>query len=185
LEKFAMKQESYDLPSVGNDSFGNIQGSSIYNFLNRAYGFLHDDAALQWSCPLRNWLKLRTGEATYLRPGLSWYRNPEFGKLVEDPRKRGRKGAPLKESLGWREINPYHYPENAFHPKETLRNYQRGKPIKKMSRKDYSSLQPNNFVDGKPNTNIKVEGRANVKNRRKRIAKSGRYNNRRSRAGGF
>jgi hypothetical protein len=137
LEKFAMKQDSYDSLSFGNDSLGNGQGLSIYNFLNRAFGFVHDDAALQWSCPLRNWLKLRTGEETYLRPGLHWYRNPEFGKSVEDPRKRGRKGVPLKRPLGWREISPYP-PGKVFHPEETLRN-QRGKPSK-TNRKDYSSL---------------------------------------------
>lgn len=30
-----------------------------------------------------------TKEEYYLRPGTNWYRNPEFGKLISDPDKRG------------------------------------------------------------------------------------------------
>ena len=42
-----------------------------------------------------------------MRPGESWYRNPEFGKAVEDPGKRGRYGHGYGKKLGPREMNPY------------------------------------------------------------------------------
>ena len=118
LEKFAMKQSSYDDLAIGGDSLGNGQGKSIYNYLNRVYGFVYDDSALQWSCPLRYWLTIHTGEEYYLRPGINWYRNPEFGKDIVDPRKRGRWGMPLKRPLGWRELSPYP-PGKIFHPSNT------------------------------------------------------------------
>jgi hypothetical protein len=47
------------------------------------------------------------GEADYVRPGDHWYRNPEFGKVVSDPRKRGRNGAGYGKYLGPLEMNPY------------------------------------------------------------------------------
>ena len=52
-------------------------------------------------------LKARTGEASYVRPGNNWYRNPEYGRTVEDARKRGRNGAAYGKKLGAREMNTY------------------------------------------------------------------------------
>ena len=49
----------------------------------------------------------RTGIANYVRPGDIWYRNPEYGKLVDDPHKRGRYGGGYGKQLGPREMNPY------------------------------------------------------------------------------
>jgi hypothetical protein len=47
------------------------------------------------------------GEQDYVRPGDSWYRNPEFGRTVADPRKRGRHGAGYGKYLAPMEMNPY------------------------------------------------------------------------------
>jgi hypothetical protein len=52
-------------------------------------------------------MKCCAGEADYVRPGDHWYRNPEFGKVVSDPRKRGRNGAGYGKYLGQLEMNPY------------------------------------------------------------------------------
>ncbi len=40
-------------------------------------------------------------------PGDMWYRNPEFGKVVNDPSKRGRNGAGYGKYLSSGEMNPY------------------------------------------------------------------------------
>ena len=45
----------------------------------------------------------------FLRHGNFWYRNPEFGKEVSDPDKRGRYGRQNKEGFSFKEFNPYHY----------------------------------------------------------------------------
>lgn len=42
-----------------------------------------------------------------MRPGDHWYRNPEFGRVVTDPRKRGRHGSGFGRYLGPLEMNPY------------------------------------------------------------------------------
>ena len=103
LEKFGLKQKSWDSISSGNDSLGNTQGLSISHFLARQYGSSFDDSALAWSCLLRRQLANRTGIAHYLRPGDLWARNPEFGKLVLDQEKRGRRGNGLGKVIPPRE----------------------------------------------------------------------------------
>lgn len=50
-----------------------------------------------------------TGQQVYLRPGDIWYRNPEFGKHVSDPDKRGRYGRPNPPGFKYGVKNPYHY----------------------------------------------------------------------------
>ena len=54
-------------------------------------------------------MKNITGETFFLRHGDFWYRNPEFGREVSDPDKRGRYGRQNKEGFKYNEFNPYHY----------------------------------------------------------------------------
>jgi len=102
LEKYVLKQKTWETASAEDST-----GYSIYNFLDRVSGFEFDDSALAWGCQLRSLLFNRTGIEHYLRPGDMWYRNPEYGKLVNDPQKRGRFGHGHGKKLGPREMNPY------------------------------------------------------------------------------
>jgi hypothetical protein len=102
LEKYGLKQSTWETAS-GEAA----KGYDLANFFARSTGWTHDSTALRYTCQLRSLLQNRTGDAYYLRPGDLWYRNPEFGRIVSDPRKRGRNGA--KKGYFWREGNPYHY----------------------------------------------------------------------------
>ena len=95
-----MKQTTWDTAGAGRDY-------DIYNFIDRVLGAKFDDSAVVWGCQLRELLRNRTGEADYLRPGDDWYRNPEFGRTVANPRKRGRNGAAFGKYLAPHEMNPY------------------------------------------------------------------------------
>lgn len=102
LEKYILKQKTWTTAS-GHDS----TGYSIYNFMDRVSGWDFDDSLIKWGCQLRSLLAKRTGVRDYVRPGDMWYRNPEYGRAVEDPRKRGRYGNGYGKQLGPREMNPY------------------------------------------------------------------------------
>lgn len=100
LEKYIMKMNTWDTAGAG-------QTYDIYNFLDRVLGYEFDDSAISWTCQMRELLRNRTGEQDYLRPGDMWYRNPEFGKVVSDPHKRGRYGSGFGKYVHSSEFNPY------------------------------------------------------------------------------
>eukprot|EP01041_Mallomonas_annulata_P000112 gene112-165_t len=100
LEKYALKSKSWD-------TSGRKRGYNFHNFLERTFGFELDNSSLSCTCQLRALLRNRTGEEHYVRPGNFWYRNPEYGRLVEDPEKRGRGGAGYKKRVSPEEMNPY------------------------------------------------------------------------------
>jgi hypothetical protein len=102
LEKFMLKTKTWETASSENSL-----GYSFYNYLDRTSGWEYDDSAVIWGCHVRAILKERTGVDNYVRPGDMWYRNPEYGKVVNDPMKRGRNGAAYGKKLGPREMNPY------------------------------------------------------------------------------
>lgn len=102
LEKYMLKQRTWDTAS-GHDS----AGYDMYNFLDRTTGFDFDNSGIVWGCQLRALLWNRTGEQHYVRPGDFWVKNPEFGKTVIDPRKRGRFGNGFGKVLGKSDFNPY------------------------------------------------------------------------------
>lgn len=100
LEKFSLKAATWDTAAPG-------KGYDVYHFLHRNLGYHFDNSAVVWGCQVREVLRRRTGEEHYLRPGDSWYRNPEFGKVVDDPEKRGRYGRGYGAKVGWSDMNPY------------------------------------------------------------------------------
>ena len=102
LEKYALKQRTWETASAESH-----HGYSVSNYLERAFGFEFDNRAVVHGCALRALLAQRTGEESYLRPGDFWYRNPEFGKVVGDPSKRGRNGGGFGKVLMANEWNPY------------------------------------------------------------------------------
>ena len=102
LEKYVLKAKTWETAS-GHDS----TGYNIYNYFDRATGFEFDDSAIKWSCQLRSLLYNRTGAAHYVRPGDFWYRNPEYGKIVSDPKKRARYGRGEGAKVSPGEMNPY------------------------------------------------------------------------------
>lgn len=102
LEKFMSKQKNWDTASGENS-----RGYDFYNFLDRTVGHTFDDSALSWTCQLRELLRNRTGIEHFVRAGDFWYRNPEFGRVVTDPNKRGRNGAGYGKYLAHWEMNPY------------------------------------------------------------------------------
>ena len=113
LEKFALKQKTWKT-STGEVMAGqtSAQAASSYDipkFLARSVGFHYDDTALRYSCQLREVLRNMTGEKEYLRPGSFWYRNPEFGKTISDPDKRGRYGRANPPGFKYWEPSPYNY----------------------------------------------------------------------------
>jgi hypothetical protein len=100
LEKFLQKQQHYETASHGKQY-------DIANFFERSFGYFYDPVAVTWGCAVREVLRARTGVKDYVRPGDSWYRNPEFGRSVEDPYKRGRHGSGYGKALGWEDMNPF------------------------------------------------------------------------------
>jgi len=102
LEKYILKQQTWETASAESSA-----GYSIYNFLDRMSGWQYDDTAVFWGCQVRAKLRERTDERDYLRPGENWYRNPEYGRTVGDPKKRGRNGAAFGKKLGPKEWNSY------------------------------------------------------------------------------
>ena len=81
----------------------------LNKFFQRSVGWKYDDSALRYSCQLRALIRNVTGNDTYYRPGSMWYRNPEFGRHVSIPDKRGRYGRPNPEGFRYDDNNPYHY----------------------------------------------------------------------------
>jgi hypothetical protein len=100
LEKFLSKQKHYETASNG-------KSYDIMNFFQRSFGYFYDPIAVPWGCAVREKLRNRTGEQDYVRPGDSWFRNPEFGRAIEDPNKRGRNGASYGKVLGWEDMSPF------------------------------------------------------------------------------
>ena len=92
-----------------------MQAATSYDvpkFLSRSVGWHHDPIAVRYACQLREVLRNVTGESPYLRPGDVWYRNPEYGRHVSDPDKRGRYGRPNPEGFRYPVKNPYNYHGN-------------------------------------------------------------------------
>ena len=102
LEKFLLKQKTWETASAEDSG-----GYHIHHYLDRVHGWEYDNNALKWNCQLRSLLYNRTGIKNYVRAGDSWYRNLEYGRTVEDPKKRGRFGGGYGKRVGPREMNPY------------------------------------------------------------------------------
>jgi hypothetical protein len=113
LEKYALKSKTWKTATgeakIGESSEQAAKGYDIPKFLSRNVGWQVDQVALRYSCQLREKLTEMTGEKIYLRPGTQWYRNPEFGKEISDPDKRGRYGRPNQPNFKYNIKNPYHY----------------------------------------------------------------------------
>lgn len=113
LEKFALKSKTW-ATATGEVKQGESgeQAAKSYDlpkFFARSVGWQVDRVALRYSCQVRETLALFTGNAIYLRPGTGWYRNPEFGRQISDPDKRGRYGRPNPPNFKVNMVNPYHY----------------------------------------------------------------------------
>eukprot|EP01039_Chlorochromonas_danica_P000624 gene624-679_t len=113
LEKYALKSKTWQTASgeakAGETAEQAAKGYDIAKFLQRSVGWKHDNIALRYSCQLREHLQNRTKEEFYLRPGTMWYRNPEYGKLIADPEKRGRYGRPNPPNFKYNVPQPFHY----------------------------------------------------------------------------
>jgi hypothetical protein len=113
LEKYGLKSKTWTTATgeakPGESSEQAAKSYDIPKFLSRNVGWQVDRSALKYTCQLREQLKKMTGEATYLRPGTQWYRNPEFAKEITDPDKRGRYGRPNQPGFKYAHKNPYHY----------------------------------------------------------------------------
>lgn len=101
LEKYLIKQKTWETASKEG------RGYDMHHFMSRTFGFTVDTNAVVWGCQLRDLLRNRTSEINYVRPGDNWYRNPEFGRVVADPEKRGRNGGGFGKYLARREMSPY------------------------------------------------------------------------------
>ena len=116
VEKFGLKSKTWKT-STGEAKAGEtaMQAATSYDvpkFLSRSVGWHHDPIAVRYACQLREVLRNVTGESPYLRPGDVWYRNPEYGRHVSDPDKRGRYGRPNPEGFRYPVKNPYNYHGN-------------------------------------------------------------------------
>ena len=113
LEKFALKQKTWRTATnevqPGQTAEEAQSSYSIPKFFARSVGWFHDNTALRYSCQLREVLKNMTGDDVYLRPGSFWYRNPEFGRTVTDPEKRGAYGRANPPGFKFIESNMYNY----------------------------------------------------------------------------
>lgn len=118
LEKFGLKSKTWQTATgevkEGETGEHAAKGYDIAKFLSRSTGWQPDSTALRYSCQVREVLaKMTNSTGPYLRPGTQWYRNPEYGKPVSDPDKRGRYGRPSPEGFRVAEKNPYHYENQA------------------------------------------------------------------------
>jgi len=113
VEKYALKQKTWKTSSgevkPGQTAEDAAKNYDISGFLHRSVGWTHESTALRYSCQVREVLRQVTGEKIFLRHGDFWYRNPEFGKAVNDPDKRGRYGRANPDGFKYSEFNPYHY----------------------------------------------------------------------------
>lgn len=113
LEKFALKQKTWKTSTgeimPGQSSESAASSYDIPKFLARSVGSHHDNTAIRYSCQLRELLRNMTGEPEYLRPGSFWYKNPEYGKTISDPDKRGRYGRANAPGFRYYEANPHNY----------------------------------------------------------------------------
>jgi len=113
LEKFALKAKTWKTATgetkAGEKSDEASRNYDLSKFFQRSVGWYHDPSALRYSCQLRKLIADVTGQSPYHRPGTQWFRNPEFGRKVGDPDKRGRYGRPSPEGFRFSDGNPYHY----------------------------------------------------------------------------
>lgn len=113
IEKYGLKSKTWTTATgeakPGESSEQAAKNYDIAKFLGRNVGWQVDRVALKYSCQLREHLRKMTGQKNYLRPGTQWYRNPEFGKEITDPDKRGRYGRPNAQGFKYNHPNPYHY----------------------------------------------------------------------------
>jgi glycosyltransferase involved in cell wall biosynthesis len=113
VEKYAFKAKTWKTASgevkKGETSEAVARSYDISKFLARSTGWYHDNTALRYSCQLRELLRNVTKDEFYLRPGLFWYRNPEFGKEIADENKRGRFGRPNPPGFKFDDGNPFLY----------------------------------------------------------------------------
>jgi hypothetical protein len=113
IEKYSLKQKTWRTATgeskAGETSEQAAKSYDIPKFLSRNVGWQLDTTALRFSCQLRETLQKMTNESVYFRPGTQWYRNPEFGREITDPDKRGRYGRPNAPGFKYSNPNPYHY----------------------------------------------------------------------------
>lgn len=113
LEKFALKSKTWTTATgevkPGEDGAQAAKAYDLPKFFARSVGWQVDRIALRYSCQLRETLASFTGQNVYLRPGTGWYRNPEFGRPITDPDKRGRYGRPNPPDFKVTMHNPYQY----------------------------------------------------------------------------
>jgi len=113
LEKYALKAKTWRTATgetkSGEKSSDASRNYDLAKFFQRTVGWFYDPTALRYSCQLRELLANVTAVSPYYRPGNQWYRNPEFGRRVGDPDKRGRYGRPSPEGFIFKDGNPYHY----------------------------------------------------------------------------
>jgi hypothetical protein len=106
LEKFELKSQTWHTAS--GETASSTGNYDLPMFFSRNIGWVLDRTALRYACQLRQVLSEITGYDQYLRPGGFWYRNPEFGREVTDPRKRGRYGRAMQNPR-YDDGNVYHY----------------------------------------------------------------------------
>lgn len=113
LEKYALKAKTWRTATgetkIGETAKDASKNYDLSKFFQRTLGWYHDPTALRYSCQLRKLIADMSGTSPYYRPGTQWYRNPEFGRRVNDPDKRGRYGRPSPDGFRFHDGNPYHY----------------------------------------------------------------------------
>jgi hypothetical protein len=103
LEKFGLKAKTW------RTSGGWTPAYNLVQFFDRSVGWTFDDRAAQYGCQVRSILRKVTKQPVYYRPGDMWYRNTEFGLVMNDGEKGHRNGAPVKENEMKSYNQPYHY----------------------------------------------------------------------------
>ena len=121
IEKFDLKVDKWRTPGGGKTAY------DLIDYLDRNVGWVLDNRATRYGCQVRKALKAMTNQDKYYRPGTMWYRNVEFGLLMEEVKKGKRNHAPItpgeKMVLG----QPYHYhgrewPFESYNRKKTKRS---------------------------------------------------------------
>lgn len=94
-------------------------GYTMKKYFERSFGWTYDPVITRYSCQVREIIREVTKEPIFYRHGDFWYRNPEFGREINDTSKRGHHGgstpaSPVK--------SPYHFNRFQIPPESHLQD---------------------------------------------------------------
>jgi hypothetical protein len=91
-------------------------GYTMRKYFERSFGWTYDPVITRYSCQIREIIREVTKEPVFYRRGDFWYRNPEFGREINDTSKRGPLGGSMQSSPV---KSPYHFDRFQIPPSQS------------------------------------------------------------------